>query len=34
MPDPAGAVVKRVMEELEDDEIRFRLFVAGPTKKF
>jgi putative nucleotide binding protein len=34
MPDPSSAVVRRVMEELEQDDIRFRLFVAGPTKKF
>ncbi|MFH1229640.1 MAG: DUF655 domain-containing protein [Candidatus Aenigmatarchaeota archaeon] len=34
MPDPAVSVIKRVMEEMENDEIRFRLFVAGPTKKF
>ena len=34
MPDPANSVIKRVMEELENEDIRFRLFVAGPTKKF
>ena len=34
MPDPANSVIKRVMEELENDDIRFRLFVAGPTKRF
>jgi putative nucleotide binding protein len=34
MPDPSASVIKRVMEEMENDEIRFRLFVAGPTKKF
>jgi putative nucleotide binding protein len=34
MPDPANAVMKRVMEELEDDNIRFRLFVAGPMRRF
>jgi len=34
MPDPANSVIKRIMEELENDDIRFRLFVAGPTKRF
>jgi putative nucleotide binding protein len=34
MPDPANSVERRVMEELEQDDIRFRLFVAGPMKKF
>jgi putative nucleotide binding protein len=34
MPDPANAIIKRVMEELENEEVRFRLFVAGPTKRF
>jgi putative nucleotide binding protein len=34
MPDPANSVIKRVMEELEDEDIRFRLFVAGPTRRF
>lgn len=34
MPDPANSIIKRVMEELEDEDIRFRLFVAGPTKRF
>jgi len=34
MPDPANAIIRRVMEELEQDDIRFRLFVAGPTKRF
>lgn len=34
MPDPVGSVIKRVMEEIEDDDIRYRLFVAGPVKKF
>lgn len=34
MPDPSGAIIKRVMEELENDDVRFRLFVSGPTKRF
>jgi len=34
MPDPANSIIKRIMEELENDSIRFRLFVAGPTKRF
>ena len=34
MPDPANSVIKRVMEELENESIRFRLFVAGPVKRF
>ena len=34
MPDPMSSIIKRVMEELEDDNIRYRLFVAGPVKRF
>lgn len=34
MPDPMSSVIKRIMEEMENDSIRFRLFVAGPTKRF
>ena len=34
MPDPATSVIKRIMEELENDEVRYRLFVAGPPKRF
>jgi putative nucleotide binding protein len=34
MPDPMNAVIKRIMEELEDDNIRYRLFVAGPVRRF
>lgn len=34
LPDPMGMIVKRILEELEDDNIRFRLFVAGPPKRF
>ncbi len=34
MPDPMSSVIKRIMEELQDDNIRYRLFVAGPVKRF
>ena len=34
MPDPRSSVIKRIMEELEDDNVRYRLFVAGPTRRF
>ena len=34
MPDPMSSVIKRIMEELENDDVRFRLFVAGPVKRF
>ncbi len=34
MPDPMSAVIKRIMEELETDNIRYRLFVAGPVRRF
>ena len=34
MPDPMSSVIKRIMEELENDNVRFRLFVAGPVKRF
>jgi putative nucleotide binding protein len=34
MPDPANAVIKRIMEELENDSVRYRLFVAGPVRRF
>ena len=34
MPDPANIVIKRIMEELESDNIRYRLFVAGPVRRY
>ncbi|MFH0929222.1 MAG: DUF655 domain-containing protein [Candidatus Aenigmatarchaeota archaeon] len=34
MPDPKSSVIKRIMEELDDDNIRYRLFVAGPVRRF
>ncbi len=34
MPDPVNSIVKRIMEELEDKNIRYRLFVAGPVRRY
>jgi len=34
MPDPANAIQKRVMEELETENPRYRLFVSGPVRRF
>lgn len=34
LPDPVGLIVKRVMKELENENERFRLFVAGPMRRF
>ncbi len=34
LPDPKGAVIKRILEELEDENAKYRIFVAGPVKKF
>ena len=34
LPDPMGAIIKRVMEELEDENVRYRLFVAGPVRRY
>ena len=34
MPDPATSIIKRIMEELENDNVRYRLFVIGPIKRF
>ncbi len=34
MPDPINAIVKRIMEELENDTVRYRIFVSGPTRRF
>jgi putative nucleotide binding protein len=34
LPDPQGMIIKRIMEELEDDNIRYRLFVAGPPRRY
>lgn len=34
LPDPKAAVVKRILEELENGEDRYRIFVAGPPKRY
>jgi len=34
MPDPVNAIIKRIMEELESNIVRYRLFVAGPVRRF
>ena len=34
MPDPKVSIVKRILEELEGENIRYRLFVAGPVRRF
>ena len=34
IPNPASTINKRIMVELETDDIRYRLFVAGPVKRF
>ncbi len=33
MPDQEKAVIKRIMEELENENERYRLFVAGPPRR-
>lgn len=34
LPDPRGMIIKRILEELEGKNIRYRLFVAGKPRKF
>lgn len=34
LPDPIGMIVKRILQEIEDEEVRYRLFVAGPIRRF
>lgn len=34
LPDPKSSVVKRILQELENEEERYRLFVAGPVKRY
>jgi len=34
LPDPKGMVIKRIMEEIENQNERFRIFVAGPTQRY
>ena len=33
LPDPRNAVIKRIMQELENKNERYRLFVAGPPRR-
>jgi len=34
LPDPQGAIIKRIMEELENEDERYRIFVAGPLRRY
>ena len=34
LPDPISTIVKRIMQELENENERFRLFVSGPPRRF
>lgn len=34
LPDPISSIVKRILEELENENERFRLFVIGPPKRY
>jgi len=34
IPDPKGSVVKRIIQEIENDDERYRLFVAGKPREF
>ena len=34
LPDPRQAIIKRILEELENENERYRLFVAGPTRMY
>ena len=34
MPDPFNSIVKRIMEELQNNTVRYRIFVSGPTRRF
>ncbi|MDD5416974.1 MAG: DUF655 domain-containing protein [Candidatus Aenigmarchaeota archaeon] len=34
MPDPKGSVIKRIIEEIENENERYRLFVAGKPRQF
>jgi len=34
MPDPSNIIRKRVIEELQTDSLRYRLFVSGPVRRF
>ena len=34
LPDPKEAIIKRIMEELENENERYRLFVAGKPRRY
>jgi len=34
LPDMKKAVIKRILEEMENDNERHRIFVAGPTRRY
>jgi putative nucleotide binding protein len=34
MPDPANTIIRRIMEELENENVRYRLFVSGPQRRY
>lgn len=34
LPDPKEAIIKRIMEEIENDNERYRLFVAGRPARY
>ncbi len=34
LPDPKEAIIKRIMEELENENERYRLFVAGRSRRY
>ena len=34
IPDPKGSVVKRIIEEIENEDERYRIFVAGKPKEY
>ncbi|MCD6477328.1 MAG: DUF655 domain-containing protein [Candidatus Aenigmarchaeota archaeon] len=33
LPDPKKSIIKRILEELEDENIKHRIFVAGPSRR-
>ncbi len=33
LPDPKASVVKRILEELENEEERYRIFATGPQRR-
>jgi putative nucleotide binding protein len=34
LPDPRQAIIKRIMIEIENDDERYRIFVAGPSRVY